>query len=126
MFAPPHMLVTRAVGHLDTSMAEEWIRRSPRLFTSTRPIAIFNDWDLLESYDSKARTILTEWVLDHRTKIEGAWFLTGSRMVAMGVAVAGAATAIAGITLNASLNRPRWETLLRERLAEGDVMQTRP
>lgn len=118
MYNPvPGVLVTRAIGHLDAAMSDQWIRRSERLFHSTKKLAIFNDWEFLDTYDSASRRDLTQWVLDHRARIEGAWFLTGSRIVAMGVAVAGTATALAGVTLNAALERPYWERLLRARFS---------
>lgn len=114
--APGHILVTRAVGHMTVAMAEQWIARTEPLFTFPKPLAVFNEWSRMESYESEARSLLTKWVISHRTKIEGAWFLTGSKIVKMGVAVAGSATALVGVTMHASLDRARWESLLRERL----------
>lgn len=120
MFAPVEsLIITRGVGHLELSMAEQWVRRSAHLWVSKRPIAVFNDWELAATYDTAARRLLTSWVVEHRSHFEGAWFLTGSRLVAMGVAAAGVAAALAGVTMHASLSRPRWEELLRAKLAGG-------
>ncbi|AKU99522.1 hypothetical protein AKJ09_06186 [Labilithrix luteola] len=113
---PGHVLVTRAVGHMTMAMAEQWVARTEHLFTFPKPLAVFNEWSRMESYESAARSLLTKWVISHRTKIEGAWFLTGSKLVKMGVAVAGSATALVGVTMHASLDRAQWESLLREKL----------
>lgn len=118
LFSPPnvHVLVTRATGHLTAAMAEVWVARTKPLFAFPQKLAVFNEWSAMRTYDSAARTILTDWVIEHRNHIEGAWFLTGSRLVAMGVAVAGTATAFVGVTMHASLRRPDWEALLDARL----------
>lgn len=115
------VIVTRGFGHLDSSMADQWIRRSERAFRTSRKVAVFNDWEFVDSYDSAARRDLTSWVIAHRKSMAGAWFLTGSRLVAMGVAAAGAATALAGVTMHASLIRPQWDRLLRMRLDGRDT-----
>ena len=117
MYLPkPNILVTRAVGHLDHTMAQAWLDLSDRLFAGPGPLAVFNEWSEMQSYDSRSRQLLTKWVLDHRADMTGAWFLTGSRIVAMGVAVAGSATALAGVHLYASRSRTDWEATLREML----------
>jgi hypothetical protein len=106
------VLVTRAAGHMALPTATRWIESTKILWRQPVPVRIFNDWEKLDSYDSKARRQLTEWVILHRTHISGAWFLTGSRIVAMGVATASAATAFAGVTLHASRERSEWSARL--------------
>ena len=122
MFAPPqaHILVTRAIGHMTRQMAEVWVERAEALFTPTSgPLAIFNEWSAMSSYEPDSRRLLTRWVLDHKKRIEGAWFLMSSKIVVVGVAIAGLATATAGITMHASLNRQAWEHILQERLTRS-------
>ena len=117
LFLPtPSTLVSRAHGHMETAMAGAWVRCTSKLWRPGIRVAVFNDWDLMESYDSAARQQLTDWVLEHRSQFDGAWFCTSSRMVAMGGSVAGAVTAVAGVTLHASLQRAQFESTLRARL----------
>ena len=111
------LVVTRAAGHMSTVMAEQWIASTEPVWKQAARLVVFNDWERMESYDSAARKKLTDWVIAHRTQMEGAWFLTGSRIVAMGVAAAGAATALVGVSMHASLERRAWEQTLRERMA---------
>jgi hypothetical protein len=110
------VVVTRAAGHMSTVMAEQWIASTAPVWKQAAKIVVFNDWERMESYDSVARKKLTDWVIAHRAQMEGAWFLTGSRIVAMGVAAAGAATALVGVSMNASLDRRTWEQTLRDRI----------
>jgi hypothetical protein len=113
------VLVTRAAGHMSMSMATRWIESTEVLWRQPLPVRVFNDWETLATYDSAARRALTDWVISHRASMSGAWFLTGSRLVAMGVAAAGAATALAGVTMHASLDRRRWSELLTSALDQA-------
>lgn len=120
----PDIMVTQVLGHLDESLAEQLTAAlDPVLARAKKKIAFFHDWERLDTYDSKARKLLTEWVISKRTLMEGGWFLTRSAIVAMGVATAGAATAVVGHTLHASLDRRNWEQLLRDRLASAPLTQ---
>ncbi len=108
--------ITRAAGHMSGVMAEQWIACTESVWRQAPKLVVFNDWERMESYESVARKKLTDWVIAHRTQMEGAWFLTGSRIVAMGVAAAGAASALVGVSMHASLDRVTWERALRDRL----------
>lgn len=110
------VIITRAAGHMSVVMADQWIACTESVWRQATKLVVFNDWERMESYDSVARKKLTDWVIAHRTQMEGAWFLTGSRIVAMGVAAAGAATALVGVSMHASLDRATWERALRDRL----------
>lgn len=112
----PTVVVTQVCGYLDESLAERLMESLTPVLERSQKIALFHDWEQLDNYDSKARRRLTEWVIARRSLMEGGWFLTRSPIVAMGVATAGAATAIVGHTLHASLDRREWERLLRLRL----------
>lgn len=119
LFSPTDsVLVSRATGHLEAAMTERWVRRTAHLWVSPRPLAVFNDWELMTSYDTDSRRTLTSWVIDHHARIDGLWFLLGSKLVAMGVAAAGVATALVGITLHVMPERPRWNALLSSKLAQ--------
>lgn len=112
------VIVTRAAGFMSTALAEQWAQCTEAVWKQAPKLYVFNDWEKMDSYESNARKRLTDWVLSHRTQMAGAWFLTGSRIVAMGVAAAGAATALAGVSMHASLDRRTWEQLLRDRLSQ--------
>lgn len=123
----PSVIVTQVSGHLDEPLAEQLMDSLGPVLERSKKVALFHDWEQLDSYDSKARKRLTEWVIARRALMEGGWFLTRSPMVAMGVATAGAATALVGHTLHASLDRRTWERLLRGRLeaAHADQREAR-
>lgn len=110
------IVVTQAAGHFSVMLAEKNLESLEPLRKSQRKLAFFNDWEQMESYDSSARKKLTDWTIAHRTHFDGAWILTGSRMVAMGVAVANVATELVGLRLHASNDRKTWEKILLERL----------
>jgi hypothetical protein len=117
----PTVVVTQVSGYLDESLAERLMESLAPILERSQKIALFHDWEQLDNYDSKARRRLTEWVIARRTLMEGGWFLTRSPIVAMGVATAGAATALVGHTLHASLDRREWERLLRVRLESAPL-----
>lgn len=110
------VLVTRAGGWMSTTMADRWLAATEPLWKQRAKVVVFNDWEKMEGYDSVARKRLTDWVIEHRSQVESGWFLTGSRIVAMGVAAAGAATALVGVPMHASRDRASWERQLRARL----------
>lgn len=117
MFHPAQgVLVTRACGHLEHAHAEAWVRVSAPLLSPAQKLAVFNDWELLSTYESSSRRLLTDWVLEHRAMLDVAWFTTGSRLVAMGVAAAAALTALVGISMCATHSRQQFEAELSKRL----------
>jgi len=110
------IVVTQAAGHFSVMLAEKLIKSVEPILKSQVKLACFNDMEGLESYESSTRKVLTDWTIAHRTHIDTAWILTGSRMVAMGVAVVNVATELVGVRLHASNDRKTWEKILLERL----------
>lgn len=102
---------------MSAAMGEQWIAVTARVWTQAPKVFVFNEWERMDTYDSAARRQLTDWVIAHRAQMDSAWFLTASRIVAMGVAAAGAATALVGVGMFASRDRASWEQALRQRIA---------
>lgn len=119
MFAPTStVLVSRASGHLSEAFADGWVKATKRVMEGKQPIHVFNDWTLMEGYDSAARRKLTDWAVSHRALISRTHFTVTSRIVSMGVSVAGAALALASISVE---SLPRQEFVARLKLAlEGE------
>ncbi|MDP3276889.1 MAG: hypothetical protein Q8Q09_16935 [Deltaproteobacteria bacterium] len=111
------VMVTRAHGNLSLQQSEAWIHAMRPYMAKRVKIAGFHDWLEAKSYDSAARKALTEWMLSHRESVAGGWFLTASRLVAMGVTVTGTFTAFAGISMHASCDPAVFDKRLREALA---------
>lgn len=115
MFHPvSSLLCTRVQGHLDAGMSDEWRRATMSIWQPALRLTVFNDWEMMTSYDSSARQNLTEWVIEHRAQFNTAWFCTSSRIVAMGVSVAGALTAVAGISMHAARDRAQFTSQLSQ------------
>jgi hypothetical protein len=120
MYRPaPGMLVTRATGHMDVVLAEGWVRCTAPLWREGVKVTVFNEWERMSGYESASRKLLTDWVIEHRELFEGAWFCTGSRLVAMGVAASGALTALAGVPMRACADRAEFDRRLRARLGSS-------
>jgi hypothetical protein len=112
----PGVVVTQAVGVLSSQLADGWVAATEPLWKQPCPWEFYSDWELMSTYDSKARKTLTDLVLRQRHAIRSSWFLTGSRLVSMGVATAGAATALVGVSLHATTSRDEWERAVIARL----------
>lgn len=111
MYTPlPSVLVTRVRGHLCEGDADDWIEAAEPFMAGGQEIRIFNDWGTMEGYDSAARRRLTDWAKNHRQQLLGTYFTVTSRIVSMGVAVAGVALALVAVKLE---SLPRDEFLAR-------------
>ncbi|MEO0325147.1 MAG: hypothetical protein AAF447_19465 [Myxococcota bacterium] len=91
----PGVLHFQASGRLSLEVARRILeftegRRTPGL-------AAFHDWWGVESYDTKARYLLTKWVVTNRQAIREAHVLSRSRLVRMGVSVANISVAGIGV-----------------------------
>ena len=121
MFTPlPRVLVTRATGHMCEAFADGWITATQRLMEGDQTVSVFNEWGQMGSYESAARRKLTDWMLSHRTRFSDTNFTTNSRIVAMGVSVAGAAVALVSIKVELHTREEflrRLEVALRGRQA---------
>ena len=111
MYTPvPSVLVTRVRGHLCEAYADAWVAAAEPFMAGGQEIRVFNDWGTMEGYDSAARRRLTDWARNHRKQLRGTYFTVTSRIVSMGVAVAGIALALVAVKLE---SLPRDEFLSR-------------
>lgn len=107
--------ITRARGHFAFELARllpETI--SPHM--STRPLVHFHDWELMRSYDSGSRRLLTNWVTANVRSFRSLDFMVSTRIVAMGIAAANVATSLSGISLVAHTKRSAFEGALARAL----------
>lgn len=107
--------VSRARGHLSVELA----RLLPEIITplmAERPFAHFHDWGQMQSYDSGARRLLTNWVTGNVPCFRSLDFIVATRIVAMGIAAANVATSLAGISLVAHTRRATFEGVLTRAL----------
>ena len=119
MFTPiQSILISRVQGHLSEAFADSWLKATAPVLARGSSLNVFNDWGAMESYDSAARRKLTDWAMLNRKQIRGTYFTTTSRIVSMGVAVAGAALAIASVKLE-SLSREEFLARLEKALVLG-------
>jgi len=111
------VVVSRLWGHLDVTLCECMLGFiQQRLLTTDRCFQLFHDWSAMETYDTPTRLILTSWLQEHRDRFEAVHILSGSRLVAMGVAVANLALDRFLIAYNLE-QRPRYEAALEQVLA---------
>lgn len=96
----PDLLVCRVVGEFQREHARALIGAlEPVLVAGQRRDAVL-DWEGMTGYESAARRELTEWTVTRRHHWREGWVCTGSKLVAMGITVASAAVAVAGLRLN--------------------------
>ena len=111
-FPAPNICICRARGHYSLAQA----RMAPEAYdaqgSQTQPIASFNDWSGLTSYDSEARKFLTIWTLSNARRLGATQFLVSSRVVAMGIAAANLATKAIRLPLVSYTNRLEFESAL--------------
>ena len=93
------VIVSRVRGVFSTVMARAWVDAIDPYFASGERFDTFHDWEEMTSYDSGTRQLLTKWVVQRRGLVRSARFLAGSKIVALGIATAGLATAISGVEL---------------------------
>lgn len=111
----PRILLCRISGNFLASHAKGIAAASTDCMGNTPELHYFCDWDLMQSYESEARSTMTNWGREQRHVLKTGTFLCGSRLVEMGVTVAGAAMAILGIEIRA-VNRNTLNARLRSAL----------
>ncbi len=112
------VVVSRMWGHLDVTLCECLLGfMQQRLLTTDRCFQLFHDWSAMETYDTPARLLLTNWLQTHRDRFEAIHILSGSRLVAMGVAVANLALDRFLTPYNIE-QRSRYEAALEQVLAQ--------
>lgn len=87
----PGVVVQKASGHANLAAAQFMVARL-NAFVSQGRVTIYDDWQLLTSYDGDARDLITAWSRDNRARIEKIHILVGSRLVAMAITVANLVT----------------------------------
>ena len=108
-----------ATGHLELEHAEAIVSFGRKLLAEQPgPHASFSDYWALTGYDSRARQHLTDWALEVRDRVPTTHALTRQKLVAMGVATAGLALSLVGISLAAHTTRASFERALAERVRE--------
>jgi hypothetical protein len=76
-----------ARGHLSAELGRNINAEGTRIAHAGRAIAL-HDWSAVTGYDSAARQLCTEFMLQHRNDFESVTILLSSGLVTMGVQVA--------------------------------------
>ena len=85
---PGGLVLQRVQGHATRPLAEAVIRAVEVALGQHETLALFDDWFEVTGYDPEVRKLLTEHTARHRARMREVHILVGSRLVAMGVAVA--------------------------------------
>lgn len=109
----PHVEYLIASGYARAEAANHIIAQRKRILEECGKIALFDDLENLEGYDSTVRLKLTTWSRENRSKIVAFHILTRSRIVAMGVTVANLAL---GGSIRPHLDRRSFEEALEEQI----------
>lgn len=89
--AAPRVALFTARGKLTASITRLIMADALDLMMAGhQPLSGFHDWSQLEGYDTDARTLATQWVLQHRQRFARMELLVKHPLVAMGVNVANA------------------------------------
>ena len=98
LFLPtPLLLVARCGGHLSEGLADEWVRVVRPILRRTKGMTMFNEWREMTGYDSASRQKLTALASGDKGAFKSVYFVTNSRIVAMGVNVASVPLAMMGV-----------------------------
>ncbi|OJY17047.1 MAG: hypothetical protein BGO98_12870 [Myxococcales bacterium 68-20] len=108
----PSVAITRVCGHLSVPLAGIICEAITAQLAGGQRLALFNQWERMETYDSGARRLLTNSVLANIRGIASQQFILGSRIVAMGVSTANLATSLVGLQLVAYPTRAAFEAAL--------------
>ena len=84
----PHIELMRCEGYAQASHVDFVLSNRERILSRCGRIAIFDDLEKLQGYDSDVRIRLSKWAREHRSQIVTFHILTRSKVVAMGVTVA--------------------------------------
>ena len=108
---PPNILVSRVEGHADVELVRHIVESGDEVIARYGSLVAFHDWERITSYDSKARTRLTQWGDSIRANVRSVHILVGSTLVKMGVNVA---SLVLGNMLTAYDSRERFEAAFRD------------
>lgn len=104
-----HAIYTIARGRISGAQAESLRSRADFVFDRTPKTWAVHDWGDVDGYESRARTVMTDWSLARRSRLAGCVILTGSKLVAMGVSAASVPLTFAGISVQAFTDRAAFE-----------------
>lgn len=110
----PHVELIRCEGHARAELIDLVLKNREEILAECGRIALFDDLESMNGYDSSVRLKLTDWGKKHRDRIVAFHILTRSRLVAMGVTVANLAL---GGHIQAHTNRRAFEDALRAEIA---------
>lgn len=96
LFVLEGAVIQRVRGYANRAIAEGIVRGVDKALARHARVAQWNDWYLATGYDPEVRPILTEYMRRRHDQIAETHVLVGSRLVAMGLAVAG--IVVPGIT----------------------------
>jgi hypothetical protein len=113
---PPNLLVTKADGYMDASLADRIVESGNAVVARYGSLLAFHDWQAITGYESAARVRLTTWGNEIRAKIQRVHVLVGSKLVKMGVTVA---SLVLGNMLMPYDDRARFEAKLRDAQSTG-------
>jgi hypothetical protein len=100
--APPGVLRTTFAGVMDSELMDALLVLGEEILGEHSGLHVFHDWSGMTGYDSQARIAITNWGLARLKQMRSVHVLHGSKLVAMGVAVAN--VALGGI-VNVHQNR---------------------
>jgi hypothetical protein len=89
--APPSVLRTTFDGVMDTELMDALLSIGEAILREHGGLHVFHDWSGMTGYDSQSRIAITNWGLARLKQMRSVHVLHGSKLVAMGVAVANVA-----------------------------------
>ena len=113
---PAESIVVHAfTGHLDLPFSRIIIERA-NVKMALASVYCFCDWGDMKSYASESRIALTKWAFASRSKILVSNFCVSSKLILMGITVAG--LAVKGVLMKAYSTRAAWERELDSTIAK--------
>jgi hypothetical protein len=106
---------TRAQGHIDVELVSKMVAAGDEVVREHGTLIGVHDWEGVTTYESVARKKLTDWGYAIRADVERVHFLTGSKLMRMGIAVA---SLVLGGMIVAYDDREQFEARLRDVIAE--------
>jgi hypothetical protein len=110
---PGGVLLTRLSGYFSADLAPTFTTAADALFRSNARVSLFHDWDAMEDYEPSVRPQLTTWIAGYKKQLAHHHILLRSRLVALGVATAGAVLGLTGTPLTSTSDRADFEAKLR-------------
>jgi hypothetical protein len=89
----PRLLLSKMTGKLDVPLAQDFLDHLDRwVRLGGNHLLAFHDWELVDDYDTEARTLLTPWSKLHRPKFDRVHMLVRSRTLAWGISIVNSIT----------------------------------